>query len=73
MKGDNVGLEDACQAFFEAGQAKDWPAAAMAMSDCYRLADYEEPEEPEEGPPEGKGGKGGPAIALIFGEKGKKK
>lgn len=72
MKGDNIGLEDACQAFSEACDAKDWPAAAMAMSDCCRLANYEEPEE-EEGPPEGKGGKGGPAIALIFGEKGKKK
>lgn len=71
MKGDTVGLEDAVQALFEAGEAKDWPAAAIAMSDCCRLADYEEPE--EEGPPEGKGGKGGPAIALIFGEKGKKK
>jgi hypothetical protein len=68
MTGDNVGLEDACQAFFEAGAAKDWPAAATAMSDCCRLANYEEPA--EEGPPEDKGGKK-PAIALIFGEKKK--
>ena len=68
MKGDNVGLEDACQAFFEAGTAKDWPAAATAIADCFRLADYEEPEEAEG--PEDKGGKK-PAIALIFGEKKK--
>lgn len=65
MKGEgNLPLEDAAQAFFEAGSKQDWAAAGVAFCDMQREAgDYEEPAEGED-----KGGKGPPAALMIFGK-----
>jgi hypothetical protein len=59
----NVGLEDACQAFSEACEKKDWKAAAEAFADAQRLSDD------DSGMAED--GEKKPGLTLVFGEKKK--
>lgn len=64
-EGNQMGMEDACKAFFAAGAKKDWAAAAQAYRDLCMLSDEEyAEEEPEE---KSKGGKKPLSLILIGG------
>jgi hypothetical protein len=64
----DVGLQDAIQAFFEAGDKKDWEEAEQAFRDMWRLVDVDSEEEDPEAEDD-KNEKGKPLAAIILGKK----
>jgi hypothetical protein len=70
MKDDegDSGLQDAIDAFFEAGKKEDWKGAEQAFRDMWRLVDVDsEKEDPEA--EDDKKEKGKPLAAIILGKK----
>ena len=67
-EGNQMGMEDACKAFFDAGAKKDWAGAAQAYRDMCMLSEDEYAgEEMDEGP---KGKR--PLAAILIGGPTKK-
>ena len=65
---DTSGLQDAIDAFFEAGEKKDWKGAEQAFRDMWRLVDVDSEEEDPEAEDDKKE-KGKPLAAIILGKK----